>query len=450
MLQSASYNKLLAICEDKEFSLSKTKGYVVRLDEQREEAFKNNSYESFGEPVTEFSHSRNIPLICFVINSQNILTHLALGRRGNLAGTGIRRLNLNDIFKLTTVVRVNQLVDHAPNRIKKNFNQKLESGGLIPPKGFEYLLHEISKKAPETASILSRYNEARERRIKALPAKVQEVLAEQKEAVATAMTIAGIDRSELHGWDVNEDKEVSSFLDGLEQVRLREDPMIVNDLNTLPGYEALKTTLLGSVVFENDKSKLTVLLANRLPLEKQLGVDLIYYNETFSCFLMIQYKAMEKEGDDVVYRFPNKQLTEEVDRMNKVFTELKKTPTNTEADGFRLNENPFFLKVCPRIVFNPDNIGLIKGMYLPLQYWELLSKHPTMIGPKGGSRLSYKNVRRYFDNTEFVTMASGGWVGTNIEQSKLLEKAIKSTLESGRSVVFAVNNEKDERHRRDG
>ena len=46
-------------------------------------------------------------------------------------------------------------------------------------------------------------------------------------------------------------------------------------------------------------------------------------------------------------------------------------------------------------------------------------------------------------------MASGGWVGTNIQQSKLLEKAIRSTLESGRSVVFAINNEKDKRHRRD-
>jgi hypothetical protein len=264
------------------------------------------------------------------------------------------------------------------------------------------------------------------------------------------MSIAGIDRGELQGWDISEYKETTSFLDGLEQVRLREDPMVVNDLNTLPGFNVLKTTPLNSVVFENDKSKLTVLLANRLPLEKQLGVDLIYYNETFSCFLMIQYKAMEKEGDDAVYRFPNTQLTEEIDRMNGVLSELKKAPSNIEADGFRLNENPFFLKMCPRIVFNPDNIGLIKGMYLPLQYWELLSKHPAMIGPKGGSRLSYKNVRRYFNNTEFVTMASGGWVGTNIEQSKFLEKAIKSTLGSGRSVVFAVNNEKDERHRRNG
>jgi hypothetical protein len=161
------------------YSLSKTKGYVVRFNEQREEAFEHNHYESFGEPVPEFFHSRNIPLICFVVNRRNILSHIALGRRGKLAGTDVRRLNLNEIFQLNSVVNINQLVGAAPIRIKKNVSLKLENGGLIPPKGFEYILNEISKLAPETASILSKYSEAREKRIKSLSPKVQEVLAEQ-------------------------------------------------------------------------------------------------------------------------------------------------------------------------------------------------------------------------------------------------------------------------------
>ena len=159
---------------------------------------------------------------------------------------------------------------------------------------------------------------------------------------------------------------------------------------------------------------------------------------------------MEEEAGESVYRFPNQQLTEEIDRMKAVIGELKKCAPNTEADGYRLSENPFFLKICPRIVFNPDNVGLVKGMYLPLDYWELLSEHPSLVGPKGGRRLSYRNVRRYFDNSAFVTIASGGWVGTNINQSTVLQEAIRSTLDSGRAVVFAVNVEKDKRHRVNG
>ena len=319
----------------------------------------------------------------------------------------------------------------------------------MPPKSFEALIQILSELAPETAPILRRYSEERIRRIENLPSKSKEALAEQKEAVATALTIAGIDRDELLGWDLDANKETSSFLDGLEQARLREDPMVVNDLMNLPGHEVIKTAPYNSVVFENDQSKLTVVLANRLPLDKQLGTDLIYYNEAFSCFLMVQYKAMEEEASEAVYRFPNQQLNKELDRMNAVIAELKKCMPNNEADGYRLSENPFFLKICPRIIFNPDNVGLVKGMYLPLEYWELLSEHPTLVGPKGGKRLSYRNVRRYFDNSAFVTIASGGWVGTNIDQSSVLQEAIRSTLESGRAVVFAVNIVKNERHRVD-
>lgn len=430
--------------------MSNIAGYIVRLSLERSDVFGHDLFDKFGEPVPEFKHSRNLPLICFIVNSQSKLTHITLGKRGYMAGTGMRRLNLHDIFSLEETLHVDQVIAHAPNRFKNKLQEKLDGGGLLPPKSYEALIDIVSSLAPETAAILSRYSKARIKRIDKLPDNIKETLAEQKEAVATAMSIAGIDREELHGWDVNQKGETTSFLDGLEQVRLREDQMLINDLNNLPGYQALKNTPLNSVVFENEKSKLTVVLANRLPLEEQLGVDLIYYNETFSCFLMIQYKAMEKTGEGEAFRFPENQLTKEIDRMDSVITELQKLPSNTQVDGFRLNENPFFLKICPRIVFKPDNIGLVKGMYLPLDYWKLLSQHPSMVGSKGGMRLSYKNVRRYFDNTQFITIASGGWIGTTIAQSEMLEIAIKSTLESGRAVVFAINSEKDLRHRQYG
>ncbi len=425
--------------------MSEVQGYVVCLNEQREKIFKHNPHEYFGEPVPEFIYSKNIPLVCFVINSQKILTYIALGKRGYRAGTSadIRRLNLDNIFGLTTIVKTDELVHFCPIHIKEGLSKNLDNGGLILPQAFEYLLNRVSKLAPETASILLNYCEARTNRIKSLSPKIQGALAAQKEAVATAMTIAGIDRGKLQGWDVTENQKLISYLGGLKQVRVREDDMLLYDLDHFPGYEILEKTPFSSTVFENDKSILTVLLTNNRPLEKQLGVDLIYYNERFFSYLMIQYKAMEieKNGDEV-YRFPNVQLTKEIDRMNKVLLELKKAPANSEADGFRLDENPFFLKICSRIIFEPDNISLIKGMYLPLGYWNLLSNHSSMKGPKGGRRISYKNARRYFNNTEFVAMASGGWIGTNIDQSKPLEKYIENVLHAGRAVAFAYHNEK--------
>ncbi len=429
-------------------------GYVLCLSNERIDAFSERRDERrFAEPVEEFAHSRHLPLVCFISAISGQITHISQGRRGMMAGDDLRRLNLVDIYTLHESVPIETIIGRAPKRVQKRLRKALEEGGLLTPTSFQALLERMIKERPDTADYLKKYSELSRQRIARLPTPVKANLAEQKEAVATALSISDIDRHALQFWRLPEEGAPKSFLDGLSQVRMREDAMIVNDLSVLPGYDQFKTSKHTSVVFENEKSKLTVVLANRLPLEQLTGTDLIYYNETFSCFLMVQYKAMEMDDDEeiseAVFRFPEEQLTEEMQRMESLLVELNKCSSNDVADGFRLSENPFFIKFCPRIVFEPDNVGLVKGMYLPLNYWKLLSKHPSMNGPKGGKRLSYKNVRRYFDNTEFTTLAGGGWVGTNIDQSEVLGDAIRSTLESGRAVVLAVNEVRDRRHIKD-
>lgn len=61
--------------------------------------------------------------------------------------------------------------------------------------------------------------------------------------------------------------------------------------------------------------RLTILLANRLPLEEQTGTDLIYFNERFRSFLMVQCKVIKRENNETFFRLPDAQLTAEVDRM---------------------------------------------------------------------------------------------------------------------------------------
>lgn len=429
--------------------MSRAAGYVVRLSPDRQRVFNGFSGTSeFAEAVPEFEHSRNVPLVCFVVSESNSVTHVCLGSRGRLAGTFLRRLNMRGFHKVSPAIPTAHIVARISSRSRKRVSDALHSGGLLSPKAFEELVVAVSQLSPDTAPVLARYRKERLERIASLPDPVRYALAQQKEALLTAMAIAGVDRDEIGGWDVPSDTGQASFLSGLPNARLREDPVVVNDLSVLPGHEKIASSIHGSTVFENNKSRLTVVLANRLPLEEQTGADLIYYNETFQCFLLVQYKMMEKEGEEHVFRFPNTQMTEEITRMDALLSEISKIPDDVQADGYRFSHNPFFLKICPRIVFDPDSVGLSKGMYLPLDYWKRISAHPAMAGPRGGSRLSYRNVRRYLDNTEFVTIASGGWVGTHIQQSVLLVEVIRETIQSGRAAVIAINQELDDRHRR--
>ena len=66
--------------------------------------------------------------------------------------------------------------------------------------------------------------------------EARRALAYQKETVATALTLAGLERNELQGWQPRrENRQVRSFLDGVGEAYLREEQMIFNGLGTFPG-----------------------------------------------------------------------------------------------------------------------------------------------------------------------------------------------------------------------
>jgi hypothetical protein len=215
--------------------------------------------------------------------------------------------------------------------------------------------------------------------------------------------------------------------------------MVIQDLSNLPGFKLVKTLPYNAAIFESESARVTIVLANRQPLEQQLGTDLIYYNETFRCFVMVQYKAMETHDDlRGMFRLPNAQLDKEIARMDQLLIELKKCAGPASSDGFRLSENPFFLKLCRRIVFNPDDVSLVDGMYLPLDYWRLLVVDPRVTGSRGGRAVGYANARRYFDNSAFVTLVANAWIGSTPPQSGVLESVIRQTLGFGRAIAIAV------------
>jgi hypothetical protein len=128
--------------------------------------------------------------------------------------------------------------------------------------------------------------------------------------------------------------------------------------------------------------------------------------------------------------------------MDALLTAIQDCPANTAHDGFRLMENPFFLKLCSRLVFNPDDIGLVPGMYLPLEYWKLLIQSPSIQGPRGGLRVTFENAGRHFDNSSFTTIVSKAWVGTTPSQSDVLKEVIRQTLETGKAVAIAIKPKK--------
>jgi len=420
-------------------------GYVLNVTEARREELLDaaRAGQTVAEVVPDFTHARSHPLVCFAGFQDGAITHLALGRRGHVrAATGRKRLNLLNLIKLSAPVLHAAVLERIPKKFQPHVEKRFAEGGILPPGSFAAVLDAVRELVPESNAILERFSEKRRADIAGLSANVRRSLAYQKETVATALTIAGIGTADLRDWrPQDESGQVRSFLDGLPKARLREDQMLIHDMHSFPGFELVRTTQHAAAVFTNDRVTLTVVMANRHGLEKQSGADLIYRNETYGSFVIVQYKAMEDESGTPRFRLPNEQLTEELDRMDKLWAELQKSLKDDLLAGYRLKENPFFLKLCPRIVFDPDDASLIKGMYIPLEYWRRLENDPSIAGPLDGRAVTYDNVGRYLNNTSFADLVARGWIGTTTHQTAILDPVIREILETGRTVTIAVKRD---------
>ena len=90
---------------------------------------------------------------------------------------------------------------------------------------------------------------------------------------------------------------------------------------------------------EHDPSiRLTVVMANRLPLEQQTGADLIYFNEVYRSVVIVHYQAIEKRDEETEFRWQaNDQFSEEIDRMEGLLEKLRKIPNGRHPDGSEVN-----------------------------------------------------------------------------------------------------------------
>ena len=395
-------------------------------------------YGVFAEAVDDDLHRRGgPPLPCLMTFTSGRITHAGTLYVGNKAAEGAKRVNISDVDELIGGLRTADIVELVPDGLKSAVRDRLRRSCLIDGDAAEAVLEAIRVLDPALAQHIHRF-EIERVRVGRLPRNVREALALEKETTGTALAFAGIDRGEMRGWRMPDD-DSASFLDGLDQVRLREDAMVMHDMQLVPGFEHIRAVAKSAAVFKSGDVKLTLVLANHLALEEQLGADLLYFNETYRSFTLIQYKAMEPgDAASAVFRLPNDRLAEEIGRMRDHVDMLRGCQPNGHCEGYRLMENPFFLKLCPRVDFEPADTGLVKGMYLPLDYWDLLEADPRMTGPRGGRLVSFDNVGRYFDNTSFIPLVANGWIGTTAEQSAMLRPIVRQLVAEGRSLTVAV------------
>lgn len=264
------------------------------------------------------------------------------------------------------------------------------------------------------------------------------IVAEEKDSVDTVLKIAGLPTTSLAEKELDE-ASPDTFL---RLLGLSEDQQIQVDLENFAGLRFPRRDVRGVRVFSDTKSGgfVTVINVNRNKIETTVGVDLVVHFSRYKSFLCVQYKRLTKAADPqapaTYWPDSDKNFRKEMRAMLDARTQVIGQRPICPAD-YRLSDDPFFFKFCRSDEFDPDELGMVKGLYFPAADIHDFLQSEFCKGPQGGRQISYDKLERRFSNTLFTSLAQEGWIGSRSVGSKALNRYLSKALEGDRSVMIA-------------
>lgn len=341
-------------------------------------------------------------------------------------------------------------------------NTQNDTEKRIPPQIWQVIISHLKQLSNYHAQVLDDLERLRRLSYMRFSSAGYEILKQEKEATLLALRLFGEEYEEvLESW-VPRDDQVGTYLEGLEGVKtINEDNIILNDLFKSAQKFAPDTTFNDwlmsahgelTVKRKNSNEQLTIINANRNKIENSTGVDLVYYNHTYRSHVMIQYKMMRIELDSDLLEEENKALKnnkhvftyrpegnfdEHVKKMRQMLSLSETSADYEDVKAYRLNNSCFFFKLCESYEFEPVSQKLSQGMYIPLDYMDVLLNSPSVHGPRGGKVITYANVARRFSNTLFTDLMHEGLIGSGPDFSEKIHEEIYRSLLEGRSITIA-------------
>ena len=220
-----------------------------------------------------------------------------------------------------------------------------------------------------------------------------------------------------------------------------EEELLPLDLQRFDGKLTGKQHAASVTVFSDkwERKRLVVMSVNKKPIELELGVDLLYWDQFHDSFTFIQYKRLEK----VTSQGPSGGSEWVYTRRAEIQKQLKLMPTGqgsaAVANEWRAFGTPFWFKFVRGDAGSKLDDKTLKGMHVPADWLRLAMTDETLrSGPKGGFRVTYNNTK-YLGRSAFTQLISRGFVGTAGARSKAFKKVLKNSKD--RELIIAVRTD---------
>jgi hypothetical protein len=404
---------------------------LIRFDKDFSESLLNSrqgfEHLTIVKPHRVFQEFK-LPTLCLleILDHDGTNCYLGTATRKTAASTFDSRLTIKKLRSVapTTLEDLERTV--IDKRMKRLLNERLPDDS-----GFTRLSPKLSTHLIELLAKSSENHTALDAALSLLPRlrRTPHVNWAQEDAIHSAMAAFGIRANEIPNEVILKRGTVSGL--GLIGAHLYEDNVVNVDASKLPGFDAIAPDVTGRAVFEKRDERLVIYTANKLPLEKMLGVDLIYINETRGNIIMVQYKMLEEckqddESRDWLFR-PDNQLRKEIGRMQ--LPDFKRTITD-----YRLNRNPFFFKFVKRKIVDDSH----QSFLISLDHLKQILTSQEAKGSRGGIRLSYEALDgTYLREADLISLIRSGYIGTHSAETEMLATIISEVANGNKALVLA-------------
>ena len=397
---------------------------------QLSESLKNSArgfeHVTVARPHSTFKGLK-VPTLCLLeIESHDVTKcYLATVTRKNAVGTFDSLLTIDKLRPIAPSSLRGIEKDVTDTRLKHLIRDRIPIED-----GFSILSPKLSARIVEALARNPENHAALDTALALLPGlrRVPDNTWAQEDAIHLALATFGI-RNQVPD-EIVLKKGTTSGL-SMVGVHLYEDNVVREDATRLARFDAIASDVTGRAVFERGAERLTIYTANKLPLEKMLGVDLIYINETKGNIVMVQYKMLEMttrkdKPSDWLFR-PNKQFDSEVARMQ--IPASQKEPTD-----YRMNSNPFFFKFVKRTLTSQKPTSFL----VSLDHLKQFLASPEARGPRGGVRVSFGTLDgTYLRQGDLISLISSGYVGTHRTETEALATIIDEVSKGNKGLVLA-------------
>lgn len=411
--------------------------FLIELDDDEQYSLKERLYDSSRISIAmKRSQVKNLKLPCLAL----VFSTCGLHRDGTFVGVLTKKARVTSFDSRITIEHLKTInyhdksalialvTDKRLQSLLRSKIQKLTRGMKLSPRISSLMVESLSHNVRNrnVLNSLKRY---------LLPSngnQPSENATVQADALNSALKMFGIRSSTVARFcDTSETGDTA-----LSDVRVLEDSVIEHDARTVNEMQLEESSVTGTAIFTDRQRTLEIVTANKRPLEKVLGVDLIYINKTMSNVVLVQYKMLERKGRGAASRWlyrPDRQLKKEIQRMRSIPRE-RHTPS---AGSFRLNDQAFYIKLVKR-----DSLESTAGIILPLDQFELELNDSKNRGARGAVLIDYQSLGgRYLRSAPFIELVKDGCIGTHDSEMEAWSALIGLLITGNRSVVLAIERD---------